>query len=317
MRVIRLHSSLPSAGVLESLTEDAQEFRCRRSSSHSLSHLRGGAFSSRSRLFKFTQLSAYDMLPAGVLFSDEDKLRFLRTQNEIEPLADNEVAFRVPLSVFGIYLPVKNLRVVARMHGIGPRSVPLEIIEQNCRDHVCDAVCGCLVGVFERCNPFVRGLQSVAFDASSVELKLPPHDPVELHAFPPVPLTTERCAELTSEWRRKISPEALSELPCSVCARLMCLTSMKAVDVADPLFNLLVNSSSKVARKERTSIMEAVEGLSGPLLCPEGITTRESSSFANICGECYASLHSNRLPTYSLANGQWIAQYLTCCSGSM
>lgn len=188
-----------SSRVAAVLIGDALFSRRRWSSPVTLSHLRGGAFSSRSRLFLFSLLSAYDRFPASAEFSEDDKIRFLCCQNECDPLADNELAFRVPLKVLGVYLPVKRLRVVARMHGIGPRSASLENLQTNCDHHVCDNVCSPLLCVFERCKFSVYGLQSITFDTSGVQLMLPPDDPVEEHAFPPAPLSIERCAELTNE----------------------------------------------------------------------------------------------------------------------
>lgn len=238
-----------------------------------LNHYRGGVFSSRSRSFLLSVLLAYDKFPPHCALTDDDKVLFMRTQSEIEPIADNEVAFRVPLDVLSVYLPVKNLRVVARKHGIGPRSASLDSVIKKYNSHLCDAVCAPLVAVFERAKPRVDGLQLQCYDTLGVVLTDPPDEPIDHQAFPPSVLTTERCAQLTNEWRNRISPEVLAETTCSVCAWMMSVASMKVIDICDPVFDILINSSSKVARRERFSNADPVLGFDRPLLCRNGTFT--------------------------------------------
>lgn len=274
------------------------------------SHFKGGAYSSRSIWFLFSVLRPHDLFDESDNFGDDDKIKFLRVQYENDYVHAHEVAFRVLLSILCVHLPVRNLRTVMTKHQVPPHSLTLEGMIQKCMEHNCDDDCVNLLSVFQRTRPSIEGLDSVSLSIEPVNVVLisPPEDAPDVFPFPPVPLTTEHCADLTNEWRLRISELVASEEACAVCARLTPLKALKVIDVIDLILQPLVNPSSNVARRTRLTISDPIVALNGPILYEKGLHHREGPSGANICSNCFDSLRAGRLPVYSLANGQWLGE---------
>ena len=111
-------------------------------------------------------------------FVDDDKLRFLRVQSDVDSIDDQEVAFRIPLEVLCTHLPLKNLRKVVSKHSIVSPAFTLEDMVQKCAEHSCDDLCVNLVTVFQKSRSHIEGLDSISNDLASAGVQLipPPED---------------------------------------------------------------------------------------------------------------------------------------------
>ncbi|KAJ3484804.1 hypothetical protein NLI96_g5383 [Meripilus lineatus] len=74
------------------------------------------------------------------------------------------------------------------------------------------------------------------------------------------------------------------------------------------MLQLLVNNSTKVARRMRLAASDPIVGFEGPILYEKVVRREGGPPNADICTECFDSLRAGRLPVYSLANGQWVGE---------
>lgn len=127
--------------------------------------------------------------------------------------------------------------------------------------------------------------------------------PRPAYPFPPRPRTKEQIFNIVKEWCDDMSPSAVQEVACAVCA---CLTptrditvlSMTSVDLAH-----LRRPGICITRKERQSERDPLEELDGPVLYNDGMFERDGETFINLCRSCKSSVLRKRIGRHSLANG--------------
>jgi len=100
-----------------------------------------------------------------------------------------------------------------------------------------------------------------------------------------------------SEFCKNTAPIAFQEAGCIVCGRLTLLTELQKL--SDLNLNLGILYQSGITQKERYSITDALEDISGPIL---------EDNLDSICNTCYKSLSEGNLPSLALGNGKWIGK---------
>jgi hypothetical protein len=114
--------------------------------------------------------------------------------------------------------------------------------------------------------------------------------------FPPAPLDQGLQHSIINAWCKDMSPKNFKEVGCAVCGELALESKSILLKDADVKLNPLI-CSPELTRKERTSGLDPVEGIDGPVLEP---------NLHHMCSRCHTSLTTNKLPRFSLANGMWL-----------
>ncbi|KAF9563132.1 hypothetical protein CPC08DRAFT_633238, partial [Agrocybe pediades] len=114
--------------------------------------------------------------------------------------------------------------------------------------------------------------------------------------FPPPPPTQERINSAIAACCDMMDPSSFQEDGCSVCGQLTVLTELSELDDHSLLDVLCVEG---VTRKERFSLDDPIQELSGPIL---------ANDRGKACVSCLSALKKKTLPLKSLANGLWLGE---------
>ena len=116
-------------------------------------------------------------------------------------------------------------------------------------------------------------------------------------SFPPHPITDKDHHRIISNYCTALDPSNFHESGCAVCGRLTPLNMSSSIDNFD--LGYLSTYADKVTRKQRRSINDPIEGISGPVA---------DFSCRIVCAECSECVKKKKLPKISLANGLWIGE---------
>lgn len=124
--------------------------------------------------------------------------------------------------------------------------------------------------------------------------------------FPPTALSVSEKASVVQGFCRSISGDALHEGPCSVCARLVVLSSMKSVPLHSPLF--LILRKAGIVSPMSFAVQPSASVSTGPVLCSAGMSLQSGQCVCAVCPDCLHSLSRSQLPSIALANGRWLGE---------
>ncbi|KAH7906035.1 hypothetical protein BJ138DRAFT_969695, partial [Hygrophoropsis aurantiaca] len=118
--------------------------------------------------------------------------------------------------------------------------------------------------------------------------------------FPPLPPSTRLCDKIVRQFCEEISPDNLIEAGCAVCGTLSRIVLMESVEALDEdSLNLLVPEGVGLTRKVRSSVLDPIENIPGPVI---------DDRCSHVCSKCLSALRMGKTPTLSLANGLWIGE---------
>ncbi|KAJ7697468.1 hypothetical protein B0H17DRAFT_928468 [Mycena rosella] len=115
--------------------------------------------------------------------------------------------------------------------------------------------------------------------------------------FPPLPKTREQVRRILTKHCRSMRPKAFVEAGCAVCGHLVPLRFLTLLSSYEGSLALLIRAG--VTRKERFSLSEPIEELTGPVLA-EGCH--------HICVDCEMCLNNGVIPKHALVRYNWIGE---------
>lgn len=116
--------------------------------------------------------------------------------------------------------------------------------------------------------------------------------------FPPQSKSLSGITSIVNDFCSNMEPKHFEEVRCTVCGMLTlkhnaCKKSDLSIDWK------ILETNNDVTRKERTSELDCIENIKGPIL---------DVDCEYICPDCSKRLRKNVIPLLSLYNGNWIGQ---------
>jgi hypothetical protein len=114
--------------------------------------------------------------------------------------------------------------------------------------------------------------------------------------FPPDPLDRKLAHLIIKSACDAMEPHQIEEAGCAVCGQLVLKSMLSRLSAVTNFLHIL--ACPGVTRKERLTRKDMISEYSIVL----------DDSCDQICNDCWASLHKNKIPKYALAKGLWIGQ---------
>jgi hypothetical protein len=228
---------------------------------------------------------------------------------------------KVPLKIFVPDLTVKDIKAIAKVHGIHiPPKIRAGDISNILDDHLCQS-CNTHVSVFtlysvrtnaERCSKWYNNIDSskkkskinktignriVKNDSDSKSTTSEEPEETILPIFPPSPASNDLKETIIREWCADTSPVSFMEGGCAVCGQLTLLSNLSKVSELKCDLDPILREGMGVTRLERSSSDDPIQEIKGPVL---------DETCDKLCGDCKCLLEQGLTPKCALANGFWL-----------
>jgi hypothetical protein len=245
-------------------------------------------------------------------------------QNVIRALhkdLDDRTYGKVPLSRFVANLTHKDIKSIAKVHGI---HIPSKLSKKNLgsvfENHSCP-ICQTHLSVFVLFSVKTKSEKSKDWydklDAKSKRERQSASKPSEgvksrkTHKqtdkrraerekppdFPPSPPSAQLTETIIRGWSKDTAPSKFMEGGCAVCGQLTRTYDLSELSKTECDLGILTRGGMGVTRLERTSRKDPVLEVKGPVL---------DAACTKICKSCENSLALGLIPKYALANGLWL-----------
>jgi hypothetical protein len=266
---------------------------------------------------------------SGGRFESASQMKFVGHKHErvAEVLykdRDDHVYGKVPLEKFVSGLVVKDIRYVAKVHGVHvPSKIKAGSAQVFFKGHHCHC-CETHVSVFafhsvssdaERSKAWYDRLGYCGKESKRVRQRgTEPPAPTKRKrviqqnsrrllekdkppVFPPPPPAIGLKESIIRGWCEDMSPENFAEGGCAVCGQLTPFSQLSKLSETNCDLGILTREGMGLTRQQRLSSTDPVQEIKGPVI---------DDMCTNICMSCTNSLAQGLTPKYALANGLWL-----------
>ncbi|KAF6745774.1 hypothetical protein DFP72DRAFT_784205, partial [Ephemerocybe angulata] len=172
----------------------------------------------------------------------------------------------IPLAILARHMPIQAMRSIAAHHGL---NIPGSWIREKCvqalQHHRCDRCVSLhfLLSPVNRSKPAAAPHQGSWVDTSEEPILWDAEVSMPTDVYPPRPVTIHDIATAMKGYCAELSPEAIEESGCCVCAQLTkrsVLVPFEEMNYAD----LGVLEQHGCTRQERTSLKDPILEIQGP-----------------------------------------------------
>ena len=219
------------------------------------------------------------------------------------------VPFNLPTTCLPMYLSVKELREVAKLHKIQAKARDGKIaLESYFSLHLCiSGECAPFIAIFRAHDiesvkkakkAAARGYQAKrqrGIETRNTMSSLESSHSSTTSVFPPLPPSPELVETIVRNFCEDTAPLRFEEAGCAVCGRLCPFSDLKILDKRAIYLDLL--NVQGVSRRARKYMSDPVCELEGPII---------DARCKHICNNCESVMIKGKVPKLSLANGLWL-----------